>query len=95
MTFPDCPNYPKLTTLWKPVDCDGRILHVTELAESEMRPSRVSTPQLPEYHLTEARLIAMALEPKYIPAIEEETHLEHCSYCFKKLVELIKKFAEN
>jgi hypothetical protein len=30
VVFPDCPNHPKLTTYWKPID-DKPIRHVSEL----------------------------------------------------------------
>jgi len=48
-----------------------------------------------ESHLSEARLLEMACEPERRATRKEEAHLENCSRCFRKLVELVTNLEEN
>ena len=48
--------------------------------------------KLQPYHISEERLLKLASEPKNRPSDAEDAHLDNCSYCFKKLVELVKMF---
>lgn len=43
-----------------------------------------------ENHISEERLLKLASEPKRRPSDEEDAHLDNCSQCFKKLVEMAR-----
>jgi predicted anti-sigma-YlaC factor YlaD len=49
-------------------------------------------PQRDEYHISEERLLKLASEPKHRPSDVEDAHLDNCSQCFRKLVELVRMF---
>jgi len=49
-------------------------------------------PQRDEYHISEERLLKLASDPKQKPSDEEDAHLDNCSLCFKKLVELVRMY---
>jgi hypothetical protein len=49
-------------------------------------------PQRDEWHISEERLLKLASKPKYKPSGVEDAHLDNCSQCFRKLVELVKMY---
>jgi hypothetical protein len=45
-----------------------------------------------EHHLTEERLRQLASEPKLRPSDVENAHIDDCSQCLGRLIELVKMF---
>jgi hypothetical protein len=54
------------------------------MAAAMMKPHR------DEHHITEERLLKLASDPKHKASDIEDAHLDNCSLCFKKLVELVR-----
>ena len=70
-TFPDCPNHPRLTTIWKPV-LDERIALLT---------AKKSNPNLSaEVHIENRRLCDLAFGLLKLEEWEQG-HLQGCKVC--------------
>jgi hypothetical protein len=50
-----------------------------------------------ERHLTDERLLELACgsDREHVASSEEDAHLENCTQCLSKLVDLVKKFNDN
>ena len=70
-TFPDCPNHPKLTTIWKTV-VEEKITHL-------MGKTPASVPAL-EAHIENRRLFDLALGRLKLEQWEQD-HLHGCKVC--------------
>jgi hypothetical protein len=46
-------------------------------------------------HLSSARLVEMAYLPEVNASLQEDDHLDNCSECFKKLLELVRQVEEE
>ena len=57
---------------------------------SRIMTAAMMNPQRDEYHISEERLLKLASEPTRRPSHVEDAHLDNCSQCFKKLVELVR-----
>jgi len=70
-TFPDCPNHPKLTTIWKPL-IDEKITRLTA-KKPESDPG-------PEMHIENRRLFDLAFGRRKLEEWEQN-HLHACRVC--------------
>jgi hypothetical protein len=70
-TFPDCPNHPRLTTIWKPV-VDEKMAHLTT-KKPEPDPAA-------EVHVENRRLWDLASGRLKLEEWEQN-HLHGCSVC--------------
>ena len=69
--FPDCPNHPKLTTVWKPV-ADEKFLRLAE--------DKSASRALVEIHIENRRLFALAFGKCKLDDWELN-HLHGCKVC--------------
>jgi hypothetical protein len=81
LTFPDCPNHPKLTTIWKPV-ADEKIIRQGE-QKSESFPAA-------EAHVENRRLFDLASGRLKLEK-SEQNHVHGCEVCQGVLYVLVNQ----
>ena len=73
--------------------------HIARKYIHRMDASRGSCPKKelrsPMDHLSEERLADMAGEPELMPSEEENAHLENCSQCLNRFIELVRDSLKN